>query len=110
MLASAVWFWRALAVRGGEAPTVAVALLATMTHMGMLGAILTFAGQPLYAPHLTTTLAWGLTPLQDQQLAGLAMWVLGALPYLGAALACLGGWLGRLQKQDTGAGAASWRG
>jgi putative membrane protein len=38
----------------------------------------------------TTTAPWGLSPLEDQQLAGLLMWVPGGLIYLAAALA-LGG-------------------
>ena len=41
---------------------------------------------PLYLAHLASTAAWGLTPLADQQLAGLLMWVPAALPYLGAGL------------------------
>lgn len=44
-------------------------------QMGLLGAILTFALRPVYQTQVQTTLAWGLTPLQDQQLAGLVMWV-----------------------------------
>ena len=61
-------------------------LLGSIIQMGMLGALLTFAGQPLYEPHMTTTLPYGLTPLADQQLAGLLMWVPAALPYLAVAL------------------------
>jgi putative membrane protein len=57
-----------------------------MMQMGLLGAILSFAPEPAYLPHLATTQAWGLSPLADQQLAGAAMWTLGALPYLLAAL------------------------
>jgi cytochrome c oxidase assembly factor CtaG len=49
---------------------------------GLLGALLTFAGRPLYAAHLSTTAAWGLTPLQDQQLAGLIMWIPASLIHL----------------------------
>jgi putative membrane protein len=63
--------------------------------MGMLGALLTFARRPLYAPHADTTLAYGLTPLADQQLAGLVMWVPAALPYLLAAALLAGAWLER---------------
>jgi cytochrome c2 len=37
--------------------------------------------------------AWGLTPLEDQQLAGLVMWVPAGLVYLAAALALLASWL-----------------
>jgi putative membrane protein len=36
--------------------------------------------------HFTSTAAWGLSPLADQQLAGLLMWVPAMLPHLGAGL------------------------
>ena len=49
---------------------------------GLLGALLTFAGRPLYAAHLSTTASWGLTPLEDQQLAGLIMWIPASLIHL----------------------------
>lgn len=53
--------------------------------MGALGAILTFAPSPWYTGYLTTTAAWNLTPLQDQQLGGLIMWIPASVVYLGAA-------------------------
>ncbi len=49
---------------------------------GLLGALLTFAGRPLYVAHLSSTAAWGLTPLEDQQLAGLIMWIPASLIHL----------------------------
>ncbi|MEO8126070.1 MAG: cytochrome c oxidase assembly protein [Bryobacteraceae bacterium] len=49
---------------------------------GLLGAILTFGGRPLYVAYLPTTAAWGLTPLEDQQLAGLIMWIPASLIHL----------------------------
>ncbi len=71
-------------------PTSAVAaLLATMVQMGALGALLTFARSPLYAPHWQTTAAFSLSPLEDQQLAGLIMWAPGSLLYLLAAMMLL---------------------
>jgi putative membrane protein len=48
---------------------------ATGLQMSLLGAVLTFAGRPLYSVHASTTSAWGLTWLQDQQVGGLLMWV-----------------------------------
>ncbi len=54
--------------------------------MGMLGAILTFAPVPLYAAHAVAPFLWGLTPLQDQQLGGLIMWVPAGVPYAAAAI------------------------
>lgn len=60
-------------IRQSEAGAAVIALLAPMVQMGVLGALLVFAGRALYAPHALTTLAWGLTPLADQQIAALAM-------------------------------------
>ena len=39
-----------------------------------------------YAPHALTTMAWGLTPLQDQQLGGSIMWVPGCIVFLVVAM------------------------
>jgi len=89
LLGSALGFWRAVFARWTDAPGTALALAAVTGQMGLLGAVLTFAPRPLYAPHIGPTWAWGLDPLQDQQLAGLLMWTLGALPYLFAGLWCL---------------------
>jgi putative membrane protein len=50
--------------------------------MGFLGALITLAPRPLYAPHSLTTDAWGLSPLDDQALGGALMWVLGCVVFL----------------------------
>lgn len=62
--------------------------------MSALGAILTFAPSPWYVGHLTTTAAWNLTPLQDQQLAGLIMWIPASVVYLAAACWFFVQWIG----------------
>lgn len=92
LLASAIWFWTG--VRRASAPSAVGHLLVAMVAMGLLGALLTFANQPLYAPHLLTTSAWSLTPLEDQQAAGLIMWAPAAAIYLAAALIIVGRWIG----------------
>ena len=56
--------------------------LSTMVAMGLLGALIVFSGRPLYAPHWGTASAWGLTPVEDQQIAGLLMWVAAGGIYL----------------------------
>lgn len=89
LLGSAMMFWRAVAATTEPAVGL-MAVLAATVQMGLLGALLVFAPAPLYAPHLATTIAWGMGPLADQQLAGLLMWVPGMLPYLVAAA-----WLAR---------------
>jgi putative membrane protein len=59
-------------------------------QMALLGALLTFAREPLYTIHAVAPLDWGFTPLGDQQLGGLIMWGPAALPFMvvGAVLAC----------------------
>lgn len=95
LLSTAFAFWTAL--RSATVTSGIAALLGTMVLMGLLGALITFAGAPLYAPHFATTLPWGLTPLEDQQLAGLIMWAPGAGFYLAAALSLLSRWFARAQ-------------
>jgi len=87
LLLTAVMAWRAVRV---ARPAGAVsALLATMVLMGLVGALLTFAPRAFYAPHALTTAAWGLTPLEDQQVAGLIMWIPAAGVYLACAVSIL---------------------
>lgn len=50
--------------------------------MVALGAIITFAANPLYAPYVSAPRVWGLSPLEDQQLGGLIMWLPSNIPYL----------------------------
>jgi putative membrane protein len=90
-----LFWWTVLERRQGRLgwPGAVIALFTTAVHTGLLGALLTFSSRvwyPIYAP---ATAAWGLTPLEDQQLAGLIMWIPGGLPYLIAALALLASWL-----------------
>jgi putative membrane protein len=61
-----------------------VYLFAAALQGTLLGAALTLATHPLYTAHFGTTRAWGLTPLEDQQLAGLLMWVPAGFVYLAA--------------------------
>lgn len=85
LLLSAAWLAQSLLRARAEA-ALAVGL-ATAAQMGALGAFLTFAPRPLFAAHAFTTLPWGLTPLEDQQLGGLVMWVPGGVLFAALALA-----------------------
>ena len=67
-----------------------LSLFTTMLHTGALGAILTVSSAVWYPAYAGTTPVWGLTPLEDQQLGGLIMWIPGGAAYLVAALALLG--------------------
>ncbi|WP_108658511.1 cytochrome c oxidase assembly protein [Acuticoccus kandeliae] len=89
LLASAVWFWRAVFAADRSPADALLAVIAAFAQMGLLGALLTFAPEPLYAIHRLAPLDWGMRPIADQQLGGLIMWVPAALPYavIGALLA-----------------------
>ena len=75
LLVTAILFWRAVLSPGQPAHAALLGVLAGFIQMGMLGALLTFAPAPLYAAHALSPLEWGLSPLTDQQLGGLIMWV-----------------------------------
>jgi putative membrane protein len=83
LLGAAVALWRALLRRDSGAPLIGLACAAlTSVQMGLLGALLTFAPAPLFESHLLTSWAWGLSPLEDQQLGGLVLWIPGCGAFL----------------------------
>jgi putative membrane protein len=91
LFGSAIWLWREiLQSERAHAIDVLCAGAFTSMHMGLLGAVLTMAGRPLYFWHLTTTQPWGFSPLEDQQLGGVLMWVPGIALFLWAALRTFG--------------------
>jgi putative membrane protein len=86
LLGSAWLMWRAILAPATPPGAALIALVATIGQMGLLGALIVFAPGPLYLVHLASTAPWDLSPLADQQLAGLLMWVPASLPYLGVGL------------------------
>lgn len=86
LLGSAWLLWRAVLSSATHPGAAMVALAVTIGQMGLLGALIVFATVPLYPVHFLSALAWGFTPLADQQLAGLLMWVPAMLPYLATGL------------------------
>jgi putative membrane protein len=86
LLLSAYLFWRGVLSPRTSPGAAALSLLGAVMQMGLLGALLVFAPRALFTPHFGTTQPFGLTQLQDQQLAGLLMWVPAMLPYLAVAL------------------------
>ncbi|MCK0537376.1 cytochrome c oxidase assembly protein [Alcanivorax quisquiliarum] len=89
MISAGLLWWAVLrsSVRG--TPDALVALLFTLMQTGFLGALLTFSDTSFYGEARS---------IQDQQLAGLLMWVLGGAPYLAAAAWCGWRWWLRLQR------------
>lgn len=91
LLLSAMLLWSAVLSRTAKLGATLGILLGSVVQMGLLGAAITFARAPLYAAHFMVTEPWGLSAIEDQQLAGLLMWVPASLAYLGAALVILAG-------------------
>jgi len=94
LLGTAVLVWRELLASRADLLRTGLSHVVLIALMGLLGALITFAPEPLYAPHVLTTEPFGLTALEDQQLAGLIMWVPAIVPNLLAALLCFGRLLG----------------
>ncbi len=59
----------------------------------VIGAILTLADGVLYEPYRYAAMPWRFTPLVDQQVAGLLMWIGGGTIYLVIILVLLARWL-----------------
>jgi cytochrome c oxidase assembly factor CtaG len=68
-------------------------LFVSATQGAVLGALITLAPRPWYTVHDAGARAWGVDLLEDQQIAGLVMWVPGGLVYAAAALASFVSWL-----------------
>ncbi len=106
LFGAAVWLWQAIFATAAERPLLGLAAgFATAAQTSLLSGLLTLAPKPLFAVHATTTWPWGLTPLEDQQLGGLIMWVPGGLAFTLVALWGFARWLALLEARPA-AGAA----
>jgi putative membrane protein len=72
----------------------------TSLHSGALEGFLTFAAVPWYSAYRGNTVLWGITPAEDQQLAGLIMGVPTGALYLCAGLGLFAGWLHALDARE----------
>lgn len=75
-------------------------LFTTSLHAAALGVLLTFSPVAWYEYYSTTTAGWGLTWLEDQQLAGIIMWMPACFVYIVIAGAIFTLWLRESEKAD----------
>lgn len=88
---SGVLFWSALYGAGRSTMSYGAGVLyvfGTAIHCGALGALLTFSSVLWYTIYADRTRLWNLTPLQDQQLGGLLMWVPSGVVFI-----VIGAWM-----------------
>jgi putative membrane protein len=68
--------------------------------MSIVGAMITLANAPLYPFYAAAPRVWGLTPLQDQQIGGLIMWVPGGLVFWAAMTVVWFRWARREEREE----------
>src|SRR3569833_516606 len=93
-LTGLIFWWSVIYAHGRKANGVAfLSVFTTAIHTGILGALLTFSPHVWYPAYGDQARSWGLTPLEDQQVGGLIMWVPASLVYLWAGLKLIAAWL-----------------
>ena len=93
-LGTALLFWAPIfsvdpirhRLRGGSALAY---LITQMPQNSFLGVAIMWSTTPLYPHYLTLQRTWGPSPLEDQQLAGAIMWLVGDALFLAAIFVVL---------------------
>lgn len=80
----------------------ALLLALTMLQGTFLSVLLIFSGQAWYAPYNATATQWGLTALEDQQIAGVVMWLPGGTLCTTLAVVCFFKWFEVLEHSSPG--------
>ena len=72
----------------------------TALHTSLLGALMTFTPKVWYPIYEGRTAPWNLTPLEDQQLGGVIMWIPSGVVFVVVGLAMLGAWIGESERRQ----------
>lgn len=101
-IGSALIFWWVL-IRPARRSQVHYAaaipyLFLSAVQGSLLGALLSFSTQIWYPVYAQTSARWGLTPLQDQQYAGLIMWLPTGMLFTILAVLVLLLWFGAMER------------
>jgi cytochrome c oxidase assembly factor CtaG len=74
-------------------------VFATVMHTSVLGALISIAPRVLYPIYQQRSLALGWDPLEDQELAGILMWVPSGVLLTLVGLALFAAWLGEAERR-----------
>jgi putative membrane protein len=101
LLASGLFWWALFHGRVGRQGYgfAAAAVFGIGVQGGVLGALIAVARSPWYAVYEARTPAWGLSPLEDQQLAGILMWVPAGVLLAAVGLALFARWLSEAERR-----------
>ncbi len=98
--AALLLWWVTLFPAGGrQRYGISIALVFLTALQGsILGALLTFSNVLWYPANSPAAAYWGMTPLDDQHLAGMLMWVPPGIFYIGVIAALFALWLAALER------------
>lgn len=106
---TAFFFWQVFADIAEDARMVRSArfglgifmVFGVMLVSGFLGVLIAFSPYVWYPSYAHETIRYGLTALEDQQLAGTIMWVPSGVAYVAAALLVIWRWLSAMEAVET---------
>jgi putative membrane protein len=98
---AALFWWGVLYGRYGRAGYGAAVfyVFTTVVHTGLLGAALAVSGAPYYPGYVSSSSHRGVDPLEDQQLAGLIMWIPAGLVLTLLGIGLFAAWLGEAERR-----------
>lgn len=96
-LVTALMFWSIVLAAAGHRRlsygATLIFVITTAVLSGLPGALMILTTRPLYPVHEAGAALWGMTATEDQQLAGLVMWIPAGFVYLVAASYVFVRWL-----------------
>ena len=95
-LGTALLFWWAVLPTRSDKQKLGASighLFVTSMHTSVLGVLLVFSPRLWFPANAGLSDLWGLSPLEDQQLAGLIMWMPAGMVYAGFALWMSARWI-----------------
>ncbi len=103
LAASMLFWWPLLKMTSPEHVRYGIAipyLFSTALHTSILGVLMTFSAQAWYPYYAPFSSAWGYTPLSDQQLAGLVMWIPGGAVFTLLTILYFAAWFSALERRS----------
>jgi putative membrane protein len=101
LVTALLFWWTLLHGRHGRMSygSGVVYVFTTAIHTSILGALMTFAQQLWYPIYAGRTSAFHLTPIEDQQLGGLIMWIPAGVVFIGLGLWLMAAWMRESEKR-----------
>ena len=100
-LTAALFWWALVHGRYGRMGYgVAVAyVFVTAAHSGLLGALIALSPKVIYPIYQQAGAPWGIDAIEDQQLAGIIMWIPAGVLFTVVGVALFAGWLGEAERR-----------